>query len=107
MTPQTPRAVRCADHCRPGLYSLLSCQISQALLVTFGVRIVDGQGCSLDACIGLCVHCLHDGKFDARCHSGETVVLHQYYCIIGFSLSCIWQSSVGGELSCKCRSETL
>ena len=103
MTPKTPRAIRRANHCGPRLYSLLGCQISQILLVV----CIDGQGCSLDACIGLRVDCLHDSKFDARCHSGEAVVLHQYYCIVGFGLSCVWQSSVGGELSCKCRSETL
>lgn len=107
MTPQPPWTVCRADHRGPRLHSLLSCQESQSLLITVGVCIMNSQGCSLNACIGLCVNRLHDGKFDARCHGGEAVILHQYYCVVGLSLGCVWQSVVGGEFSCKCRSETL
>lgn len=86
MTPKPPGSIRRAGHCGPRLDSLLRCQKGQILLTTS----VNSQGCSLNACIGLCVNRLHDGEFDARCYSGEAVVLHQYYCVVDLSLSCVW-----------------
>lgn len=94
MTPQAPRSVRRASHCFPGIDRLLSCQKFQSLLVIVRICILDGQGCRLNPCIGLRVHCLHDGEFDARCYGSESMILHQDHCIVGFVLCCVWQSVV-------------
>jgi hypothetical protein len=89
MTPQPPRSVCRARHCRPGINSLLSCQILQSCLTIVGICVLYGQGCRLDPCVSLRVHRLHDGEFDARRYGRKTVILHQDHCIVGFSLCCV------------------